>query len=88
MICSNLKKKKIFRIDDVINDVIGVGKLSKKYLKSSMEERLNHHFWHFEISQFLTFEDWYSHQYHKLLGSKRSITNLIHFCDWKDIDIP
>ena len=57
-------------------------------LKSSMEERFNHHFWHFEISQFLTFEDWYSHQYHKLLGSKRFITNLIHFCDWKDIDIP
>ena len=44
-----------------------------------MEERFNHHFWHFEISQFLTFEDWYSHQYHKLLGSKRFITNLIHF---------
>ena len=62
------------------NDVIEV--------KTSGEERSKSHFCHFEISQFLTFEDWYSHQYHKLLGSKRFITNLIHFCDWKDIDIP
>ena len=29
MICSNFWKKSIFRIDDVINDVIGVGKFSK-----------------------------------------------------------
>ena len=68
-----------------ISEICGQRELQ---MKSPMEERFNHHFWHFEISQFLTFEDWYSHQYHKLLGSKRFITNLIHFCDWKDIDIP
>ena len=50
-------------------------------MKSPGEEWSKSHISTFEKIAFLSFENWYSHQYHELLGSKRFITNLFHFCD-------